>query len=315
MRTRPDTLVLGAGGVLGATWMTGLLAGMEDSAGIVFNQCEHFLGTSAGAIVAARLSLGRPLRRPEGGEVRVRRADTQAARPPDPGPTDRDHRNMPQAGRAARRAGAFAGAMTAPIVPIAFRLATPGASLARATALRFAPRPPDSIERVLTAPELARARFDGRLRIAAVDRTSGRRVVFGRPGAPAATVAEAVAASCAVPWLFAPVHIGDRDYVDGGVWSPTNVDAAPAGPGTRVLCLNPTGSLAVARPLLTLAGHSSRTVALIESQALRARGASVVQITPDREASAAIGADLMDDARRGAVLRAAYRQGLSVTAH
>ena len=54
--------------------------------------------------------------------------------------------------------------------------------------------------------------------------------MFGSPGAPVATVAEAVEASCTVPWLFAPVEIGGREYVDGGVWVPTNLDAAPAGP-------------------------------------------------------------------------------------
>ena len=54
-------------------------------------------------------------------------------------------------------------------------------------------------------------------------------------------------------------------------------------------------------------------IGVVEAQALRARGASVVQIAPDRETSAAIGADLMDGARRDAVLRAGYRQGQAVS--
>ena len=54
-------------------------------------------------------------------------------------------------------------------------------------------------------------------------------MIFGAPDAPKATVAQAVLASCAVPWIFAPVEIGEREYVDGGVWSPTNLDAIPAG--------------------------------------------------------------------------------------
>ena len=83
------------------------------------------------------------------------------------------------------------------------------------------------------------ARFDGRLRIAAVDAARGKRVMFGAPDEPKATVAEAVLASCAVPWIFAPVEIGGREYVDGGVWSPTNLDAVPAGRGTRVLRADP----------------------------------------------------------------------------
>ena len=114
------------------------------------------------------------------------------------------------------------------------------------------------------------ARFDGRLRIAAVDRASGRRVIFGAPDAPRATVAEAVLASCAVPWVFAPVEIGDREYVDGGVWSPTNLDAVPAGRGSRILCLIPTAGATLA-PLRT----ASAAAAGYESMALRARGAAI----------------------------------------
>ena len=76
--------------------------------------------------------------------------------------------------------------------------------------------------------ERSGARFDGRLRVCCVDKRSGKRVVFGAPGAPRATVADAVTASCAIPWVFAPVRIGEREYVDGGVWSVTNLDAAPA---------------------------------------------------------------------------------------
>ena len=68
---------------------------------------------------------------------------------------------------------------------------------------------------------------------------SGKRVIFGAPDAPRATVAEAVLASCAVPWIFAPVEIDGREYVDGGVWSPTNLDAVPAGRGSRVLAPDP----------------------------------------------------------------------------
>ena len=105
--------------------------------------------------------------------------------------------------------------------------------------LRRAPRPERTLGGLGAHIEALGARFDGRLRIAAVDRASGKRVMFGAPDAPRATVAEAVLASCAVPWLFAPVEIGEREYVDGGVWSPTNLDAVPAGRGSRVLAPDP----------------------------------------------------------------------------
>src|SRR5690348_7788735 len=64
MVTRPDVLVLGAGGVLGEAWMMGLLAGLEDGGGFDLRRCEHFVGTSAGSIVAAHLVAGQSPRRP-----------------------------------------------------------------------------------------------------------------------------------------------------------------------------------------------------------------------------------------------------------
>src|SRR5262249_55118417 len=48
-------------------------------------------------------------------------------------------------------------------------------------------------------------------------------IVLGRAGAPDATPAEAVAASCAIPGWFAPVRIGGVRYIDGGAHSLTNV--------------------------------------------------------------------------------------------
>jgi NTE family protein len=154
------------------------------------------------------------------------------------------------------------------------------------------------------------ARFDGRLRVACVDRASGRRVVFGSPGAPQATVPEAVAASCAVPWLFAPVQIGDREYVDGGVWSATNLDAAPAGRDTHVLCLNPTAGLSGSHTLVAVGRRLARSAVSVEALALRRRGAVVRTVAPDTESSAAMGGDFMDPEPRAHVLDAGYAQGL-----
>src|SRR3954463_13816271 len=56
---RPDVLVLAAGGTLGEAWMRGLLDGAGTTAGIDFRECEYFVGTSAGSIVAAFLAAGR----------------------------------------------------------------------------------------------------------------------------------------------------------------------------------------------------------------------------------------------------------------
>jgi NTE family protein len=61
----PDVLVLAGGGVLGEAWMSGVVGGIEDGAGVDLRAIESFVGTSAGSIVCARLAAGRRVRRPQ----------------------------------------------------------------------------------------------------------------------------------------------------------------------------------------------------------------------------------------------------------
>ncbi|HZU59724.1 MAG TPA: patatin-like phospholipase family protein [Solirubrobacteraceae bacterium] len=297
MHSRPDVLVLGGGGVLGEAWMMGVLAGLEDAAGFDLRRCDYFVGTSAGAIVSAHLAAGRSPRRPGSGR-RPREASFE--------PTER----LAQAGTtAARRAGAWAMAMASTFAPLALGLAAPGGAFMRALLLGRLPRPSQTLDQLRGHIDELGARFDGRLRVTAVDRGTGRRVVFGSPGAPRASVAEAVQASCTVPWLFAPVRIGGREYVDGGVWSPTNADAAPAGSGSCVLCLNPTASLAGSADAIGVFRRVSQSAATIETLALRRRGAEVEVVRPNPDCAREMGLNLMDRRPAARVLAAGYRQG------
>jgi NTE family protein len=160
--------------------------------------------------------------------------------------------------------------------------------------------------------EIARlgARFDGRLRVCTVDKATGRRVVFGGPGAPRAEVADAVVASCSIPWVFRPVRIGGRSYVDGGAWSLTNLDVAPVGREAEVLCLNPSASfgLAIASPFGVVRAAAG-AAAELEAFALRGRGVRVRVVGPDADAAAVMGANFMDPGPAQAVHEAGYRQG------
>jgi NTE family protein len=301
VRSRPDILVLGSGGVLGEAWLTGVLAGIEDGAGFEFSRCEYFVGTSAGAIVAARLAAGVALQRPpadnaDGAPPRMPDAPPAAVRPPGP---------VALAGNVL----AWGAALSSPLIALGMSIGTPGGALVRSAVLRAMPRPDGGIESIAGDVDALVARFDGRLRITAVARRSGRRVVFGRPGAPAATVGEAVGASCAVPWLLRPVRIDGVEYVDGGVWSPTNLDAAPAGRGARILCLSPTAGLTRSDLLVGAASRGSRAVTAVEASIVRGRGARVTVVVPDQQSAAAIGRNLMDRSRRPGVFARAYAQG------
>ena len=60
--------------------------------------------------------------------------------------------------------------------------------------------------------------------IVACDYADGHRVAFGRHDAPQAELADAVAASCAIPGFYHPVDIAGRRYVDGGLWSTSNLE-------------------------------------------------------------------------------------------
>ena len=115
-----------------------------------------------------------------------------------------------------------------------------------------------------------------------------------------------------MPWLFAPVRIQGREYVDGGVWSATNLDAAPAGLHTQVLCLNPTANIAGTHSVLALIRSVARSAVSIESLALRRRGAAVQAVAPNVDAAAAMGTNFMDREPRERTLAAGYRQGLAL---
>jgi NTE family protein len=284
---RPDVLVLGAGGTIGAAWMGGVLAGLAAETGIDFAGTERIVGTSAGSMVAADLLAG---------------VEPRAAGPASPGaPAEEDAGAMPLPrdtneplgangngnGRLRERVGRLGAGVAAvagsSLAPLALSLGRAPGTLVRAAALGRIDAPERTLDDLGARISHHGLRFDGRLRVACVNRARGRRVVFGAPGAPPATVAEAVQASCSIPWVYRPVRIGEDDYVDGGVWSPTNMDAAPAGRETHLLCLAP-----MAGPLGPRERHpavrAATTAAIrLEMLALRRRGAIVTVVVPEPE--------------------------------
>src|SRR4051794_1942686 len=300
---RPDVLVLAAGGVVGEAWMTGVLAGIEAETDIDFRRVEALVGTSAGSIVSASLAAGRSPRRP--GRPGSGPSPAEAAF----GERRAQERSGGFTAGAVRTAARVGGAVTAPFAPGALRLVAPGGAMARAALLSRVPdggRPLTELRREVDRWD---ARFDGRLRICAVDRATGRRVVFGAPGSPPATVAQAVEASCAVPWVFRPVTIGDRVYVDGGAWSLTNLDAAPVGRDTHVLCLSVTaGGMSQAGSPAGLLRAAARPAIAVEIAAVRRRGAHVKLIGPDSD----LGNNLLDPRLAQPALKAGFEQGRKI---
>jgi NTE family protein len=295
----PDALVLGGGGTLGEAWMSSVLAGLDEADGFDARASGCFVGTSAGSIVAASLVAGL------GPGTRLGRLS-----PADDAQLEDSFEQVSALRQAFGAAAELAGTAAAPLASLAFASTARGGALLRRTALRRVPAGRRSLAELGRFVENTGVRWDGRLRIAAVELATGRRVVFGAPGEPQPTVAVAVQASCAIPGVFAPVSADGRTYVDGGAWSPTNMDAAEVSKGGRVLCLNPTGSLRPAVGSLAGAlGPMSRGAAATEALVLKGRGASVATVNPDQTSAAAMGLNLMDHTRRDPVIEAGLAQG------
>lgn len=269
--------------------MTAVLAGLEEACGIDMRECGAYIGTSAGSIVSAALVAGTSPR------------DRLGRLPEQPPVGDSEDGNSLLA-RAAQVGVAAGGAAAAPFASVALRSTAVGGALVRRAALGLIPEGQRSLGGLGRSLEEAGARFDGRLSVSAVELSTGRRVMFGTHDAPQATVGQAVEASCAIPGVFRPIEIDGGTYVDGGAWSPTNMDTADVTRGSRVLCLNPTGSIRAFGPL-------SRSAAGLEAMALERRGATVTTIAPDRASGAVMGANLMDAGPREEAIEAGYAQG------
>ena len=113
--------------------------------------------------------------------------------------------------------------------------------------------------------------------------------MFGRDAE--GDLADAVAASCAIPGFYRPVQIGGRRYVDGGVCSASNLDLLRREGLDLVIALNPlSGRPGVARRLR----HEARK--LIEA------GTDVLLIEPRGE----LRGNLMARGRRNEVMEAAH---------
>ncbi len=83
------------------------------------------------------------------------------------------------------------------------------------------------------------------LYLTATDLDSCERVVFGEEGWDDVPISLAVRASSALPMVFKPVKVRDRELVDGGIISTTNVDIAVAAGATLIVVINPIVPLVV----------------------------------------------------------------------
>jgi NTE family protein len=304
-------LVLGAGGVIGGSWLMGALEALEAETGWRGADAELIVGTSAGAVIGALAAAG----------IRSEYMSAYAA-----GHTldDVADAEVRAAAVAAARASAgeyrFEWALP-PIGPGSWRLAaatllaphrhSPAAMLAGWLPRGFISTAPIRrvVEGFIHEPWPTGTRFWA----VAADYGNGRRVAFGRDDAPPATVGEAVSASCAIPGFYHPVRVAGRRYVDGGICSVSNLDLLRDEDLDLVICLNPMSSLAQA----TGGSPADRMAAVMraaagrrlghEARKLRETGKQVLILQPNEHDASLMGFNLMSGARRVEVMEQARR--------
>lgn len=216
-------LVLGAGGLVGTAHHVGVLCALEREIGFTHADAEVVIGTSAGSAIGAYLRTGWTT-----DQLMGRAHDLQEAAP------------SPVAGsplRVARHAVGSAYILARTAVRVPSVLSVPPAGILR----RAFPAGLVTIGEGLSIldRELPRRWPDEGLWLSAYDLVQRRRVVLSSRPAPYLPLPDAVRASCAIPGVYAPVHVGDTVLVDGGVWSLTNLDLALAAGCDVAICIAP----------------------------------------------------------------------------
>ena len=171
--------------------------------------------------------------------------------------------------------------------------------LARVGKMALRAHPPGGSKRI----EVIRSRIgvekwpDRDLRVTAVEAESGEFVVFDRDSG--VDILHAVAASCTVPLVWPVVTIDGLHYVDGGMRSTSNADLARGAESVVVIAPMPQA-------------FSKATSIKAQLAATGARRKAVV--TPDAEALAEIGKNVLDPGKRADAARTGLRQAAEVAA-
>jgi NTE family protein len=303
-------IVLGAGGVLGAAWMTGALVALQQRFSRPLHDADVIVGTSSGSILAAALRCAVPLE-----AVLAHQRGTAFEELPHLADLDRDSGRLPPLPRL--RLGSPRLLVSVAMAPRRVHLQVAASALLPQGRAQHR-----SLTRLVHGllplanggqPPPAVAWPAQHTWIICVDYEAGRRVAFGRPGSPPASLAEAVVASCSIPGWHEPKIIGERQYVDGGVRSATSLDLLASVGLEEVYVLAPMASYEMDKPRNPalraerlvrqwVTNSLTREVAKVE-----ATGTKVIALTPGPEDLSAMGINAMDWTRRQRVLETSLR--------
>jgi NTE family protein len=232
-------LVLGGGGLVGMGYHAGALKALDEW-GVDPDHFDVIVGTSAGSVIGSYLATGWTLedfyeyahgRHPK--SERTENAQRDEVRrmfvPLSHSRSERIRRGIGSAFAVAASRGYWSKAARGRVPVTGLRRAFPSGIYST-----------DESRRRLTE-DLPDSWPQRDLYVCAADLYTGERVPFGKEGAPDAPIADAVLASTAIPGLFPPVRIGDRQYVDGGIVSATSLDLAVEAGCEAIICVAPLG--------------------------------------------------------------------------
>jgi NTE family protein len=241
-RRSKSALVLGGGGFTGGVYEVGALRALDLlSVNRTVNQFDIYVGTSAGAFVAAMVANGITP------EEMMRVVNRQAPSPfRDVNLDQLLHPNLTEfaaslvrlpfrvVGLARTLLGSLGRQLSAVDVAVGLAEALPSGIYTGAGIERY-------VRSVLSDPDRTNdfRLLEAELYLAATDLDTCERVVFGGAGWDDVPISEAVSASTALPMVYKPVRIKDRELVDGGIVSTTNIDIAVEAGAKFVVVVNP----------------------------------------------------------------------------
>lgn len=303
-------LVLGGGGLVGMAYHAGAMKALDEF-GIDLAGADVIVGTSAGSIMASYLASGWT---PDDFYEYAHGRHKKSPNDEDELRTEFDGMFTPLWNSRRERIQRLIGSVFALAASRGYwqktgRGATPAARLRRS----FPAGMYSTAEtKARLYDELPEEWPRAGLFICAADLYSGKRVPFGRKGEQPAPLPEAVLASTAIPGVFPPVNIGERQYVDGGAYSATSLDLATDEGCDTILCISPLGyrnegelvmrDPALWAPVLTRSFFVKSLAR--EVRAARAKGVDVLVIRPGLKELRALGTNAMRHFDRRKVVEA-----------
>jgi predicted acylesterase/phospholipase RssA len=241
-RSRSKTaLVLGGGGFTGGVYEIGALRALDLlSVNRTVNEFDVYVGTSAGSFVASAVANGvtpEEMMRVIVAQVPTTFPDARAS-----------HLLRPNYREFIKRGAVFPlrllsllRTLTRDIGQISAVDIVLGLAEALPSGLYSAGGIEDYVLRILSDPDRTDdfRRLRCELYLAATDLDTCERVVFGSAGWDDVSIARAVSASSALPMVYKPVTIKDREFIDGGIVSTTNLDIAVEAGAKFIVVVNP----------------------------------------------------------------------------